>query len=419
MSEEESSAAPERPQAGKSALTFICLTILIDTMGFGVIIPVFPELIMSLTGKGLGDAALYAGWLLTIYAMTQFFAAPVLGNLSDRFGRRPVLIISMLAFGVDYIFMGFAPTIVWLFVGRFFAGIFGATFATANDFVADISTGENRARNFGYIGAAWGVGFILGPVLGGLLGQFGPRTPFFAAAGIAVANAIFGFFVLPETVPKDERRPFSLKRANPIGAMISVAKFPVLIGFFVVLFLNQIAHDTNPSTWTYFTIEKFDWDEKQIGYSLGFVGLMVILVHAGLIGPVVEKIGERKAVYIGMTMLGIGFLGFGLASQGWMLYAFTIPFSLGGLAYASIRSIMAAQVPGNMQGELQGAMSSVVSFTAIFTPLFMTRLFHYFISETTPTYFPGAAFLAATIITIISFGVFITRCRALEAAPAD
>jgi len=423
MSDEESSSEPVSPKVGKSALAFICITILIDTAGFGVIIPVFPKLLMELTGEGLGTAALYAGSLLTIYAVTQFFAAPVLGNLSDRFGRRPILVFSMLAFSVDYIFMGFAPTVAFLFIGRFFAGILGATFATANAFIADISSEENRARNFGYIGAAWGLGFIVGPMLGGLLGQYGPRLPFFVAAGIAFANAVFGFFVLPESLPKENRRAFSFKRANPLGALIQIKKFPMLIGFFVIILLNQLAHDVNPAVWSYYVIEKFNWSEAQIGYSLGWVGFMVIVVYGGLVGPVVKKIGERNAIYFGMIMLCIGYCGFGLSTEGWMLYAFTIPFALGGLENTSIRSIMAGSVPANMQGELQGAVSSVLSLTMIFSPMLMTGLFHHFTRDRElypdATYFPGVSFVTAAAITVLSLLVYIIWCRRVAPAAAE
>lgn len=394
------------PSSNRRALTFIFITVLIDMIGFGIIIPVMPELIMELTGEGLSRAALYGGWLLFLYALMQFFFAPIIGNLSDRFGRRPVLLCSLVAFGFDYLLMGLAPTIVWLFVGRFVAGIAGATHSTANAYIADVSPPEERAQNFGLMGAAFGLGFILGPVLGGLLGEYGPRVPFFAASVLALCNAVYGFLILPETLPAEERRPFDLRRANPVGALAQMRRYPVIVGLFGAFVLYMVSHNANPTTWTYYTMLKFGWTEREVGYSMGFVGLGVALVQGFLIRAAIPRMGELRAVYLGYALMSLAFMGFAFASAGWMMYAFIVPFSLGGLATPALRGIMSNTVPANAQGELQGALSSVMSLTAIVAPVFMTQLFGYFTSDAAPLYFPGAPFLAAGVLLLGSIAVF-------------
>jgi len=396
-----SEAGPRR-----NALTFLFITVLVDMIGFGIVIPVVPELIMELTGEGLGEAAVYGGWLMFLYAAMQLFFAPIMGNLSDRFGRRPVLLLSLLVFGLDYLLMGVAPTITWLFVGRFIAGIVGASHTTANAYIADVSPAEDRAKNFGLMGAAFGMGFILGPVIGGILGDYGARLPFFAAAGLALANVAYGWFALPESLPREQRRPFHLKRANPLGALKQMRGYPIVIGLFVALFFWQIAHDANPSTWSYYAMLKFEWSEREVGYSLGFLGILLALVQGVLIRAVLPRIGETRAVYIGFTLLALGFVGFAYSSEGWMLYAFIVPWALGGIANPALRGIMANRVPGNAQGELAGAITSLVSLTSIVAPLLMTRLFGYFTGDRAPVYFPGAAFLAAGLLTTVTVIVF-------------
>ena len=408
-----------QPQVSRHGLTFIFITCLLDAVGFGIVIPVTPELIMELAGEGLSQAALYAGWLMFLYALMQFICAPVMGNLSDRFGRRPVLLLSLLAFGLDYVLMGFAPTLFWLFLGRFLAGITGATFSTANAYVADVSPPEKRAANFGLLGAAFGLGLILGPVLGGLLGDFGARMPFFAAAGLTLLNVVYGFFVLPETLPVDKRRRFEFKRANPLGALMQMRRFPVVIGLFAALLLYQIAHDANPATWTYYTMFKFGWTELEVGYSLGAVGLALALVQGFVIRSVIPRIGERKAVYLGYSLMAVGYLGYALAPSGWVMYVFIVPFALGGLGGPALRGIMSNQVPPDQQGELQGSITSVQSFTAIFAPLVMTQLFGYFTADPAGYYFPGAPFFLASVLMIGALAVGRRRSPegALRASP--
>lgn len=397
----------KRQVATRKALLFIFVTAFLDSTGLGIIIPVTPELIMELTDTSLGSAATLGGGLLFIYALMQFFFAPIMGNLSDRFGRRPVLLLSLFTFGADYVLMGLATTFYWLVAGRLLSGISGASFTTANAYIADVSPPEERAQNFGVIGAAFGFGFILGPVIGGLLGAYGARVPFFAAAGLAMLNMLYGYFVLPESLPPERRRPFELSRANPLGALVQMRRFPIVIGLGAVLFLYQIAHDANPSVWTYYTMLKFDWSERDVGYSLGCVGLGIAFVQGYLIRVVIPRIGAKRSVHLGLLATAVGFAGFGSATEGWMMLCFIVPYAMGGLAIPALRGLMSNQVPDNAQGELQGALTSIVSLTAIIAPLIMTQLFGFFTSEAAPVYLPGAPFMLAAGLVVASVLLFL------------
>jgi len=386
----------------KAALGFIFVTLLIDVTGFGIIIPVMPKLIAELIHDGLSQASVIGGWLTFAYAIMQFLFAPVLGNLSDRFGRRPVLLFSLLGFGMDYIFLAFAPSIGWLFVGRTIAGITGASFTTASAYIADISTPEKRAQNFGLIGGAFGLGFIIGPVIGGLLGQYGSRVPFMAAAGLSLLNALYGFFVLPESLSPENRRPFELKRANPVGALLQLRKYPAISGLVISLILLYTANNGMQSTWSYYGMEKFKWNEAVIGYSLGFVGLMTALVQTVVIRWTIPKLGAEKSIYVGFILYSLGLFLFAFAFHGWQMFLFIIPYSLGGIAGPALQSTMSGFVPPNEQGELQGALTSLMSATTIFAPVIMTSLFAYFTSTKTPFLFPGAPFFVGAILVLIS-----------------
>ncbi len=384
------------------ALGFIFITLLLDVIGFGIIIPVMPKLIAELINGNMSDAALYGGWLMFSFAFFQFLFSPILGNLSDQYGRRPVLLFALFGFGLDYLILAFAPTIGWLFIGRVLAGITGASFTTATAYIADISTPEKRAQNFGLIGVAFGVGFIIGPLLGGILGEFGSRVPFFAAAGITFINWLYGYFILPESLSKDHRRKFEWKRANPIGTLKQLNKYPMVSGLIGSLVCVYMAAHAVQSTWNYFTIERFNWSEAMVGISLAVVGLLVAIVQGGLIRIINPRIGSKNAVVFGILLYTLGLVLFAFANQSWMMFVFLVPYCLGGIAGPALQSIISNQVPANEQGELQGGLTSLVSVTSIFGPPLMTNLFAFFTAKKAPVYFPGAPFLMGAIFCILS-----------------
>lgn len=386
----------------QAALSFIFITLLIDVTGLGIIIPVLPKLIQTLIHGNLSDASRYAGLLTVAYSITQFLFAPILGNLSDKYGRRPVLLGSLFGFGIDYFLMAFAPSIAWLFVGRIIAGITGASFTTASAYIADVSTPEKRAQNFGMIGVAFGVGFIIGPVLGGILGKYSTHLPFIAAGVLALLNAAYGYFVLPESLDAAHRRSFDIKRANPLGSLLQLKKYPAVLGLAVSLFLVYFAGQAVQSVWTFYTFEKFNWNEAMVGYSLGFVGLTVAAVQGGLIRVAIPKLGQERSIWIGLVLYGIGLILFGLANKGWMMFAFMIPYALGGIAGPALQGIMTQQVPKNEQGELQGALTGLMSLSAIFGPWLMTYIFYYFTRPGTPLHFPGAPFMLGALLMFLS-----------------
>jgi DHA1 family tetracycline resistance protein-like MFS transporter len=394
-----------------AALSFIFVTVLIDVIGFGIIIPVVPNLIRELIHGDLSRAATYGGWLLFAYAIMQFVFAPVLGYLSDRYGRRPILLFSLFGFGLDYVFTGFAPSIEWLFVGRIIAGITGASFTTAAAYVADISTPQNRAQNFGVIGAAFGLGFILGPLLGGQLGLFGTRVPFFAAAAFSLLNWLYGYFILPESLPKDNRRPFEWKRANPMGSLIHLRKYPAVSGLIVSLILVYIAIHAVQTTWSYYNMQKFNWNQAWVGYSLTAIGVMLAIVQGFLIRLVIPKLGKERSVYVGLLLYSFGMLLFAFANRGWMMFVFIVPYSFGGICGPALQGIISTHVPSNEQGELQGGLTSLMSATSIIGPVIMTTLFSWFTSGKMPVYFPGAPFLMAAFLLLISAGLAYRSMR--------
>ncbi|MCU0339277.1 MAG: TCR/Tet family MFS transporter [Spirosomaceae bacterium] len=388
-----------------SALIFIFITLLIDVTGIGIIVPVVPRLIQELTGEGVSDAAFYGGWLTFTYAFMQFFFSPILGGLSDRYGRRPVLLLSLMGFGIDYIFTGFANTIGWLFVARIVAGILGASFTTAGAYIADVSEPEKRAQNFGLIGAAFGLGFILGPLLGGVLGGYGTRVPFFVSAGLALLNCLYGFFVLPESLKPENRRAFDWKRANPMGSLRQLRSYPKIWDLITPLVFIMLAGYATQSVWTFFTIEKFQWSEQMIGYSLAFVGVSAAVVQGGLTRTLIPKLGNRTSIYFGLVCYALSFLMYAFANQGWMMFCITALAALGGLATPAIQAIMSNEVPANEQGELRGGLTSLMSLTSIVGPPVMTGLFSYFTSPSAPFHFSGAAFMAAFVLVLLSIGL--------------
>ena len=381
-----------------AAMGFIFITILIDITGWGIIIPVIPQLIKELINGDISEAAKYGGWISFAYAFTQFVFSPVVGNLSDQFGRRPIILISLFGFSIDYVLLALAPSITWLFIGRIIAGFTGASVSTASAYIADISTDENRAKNFGMIGAAFGLGFIIGPVIGGLLGQYGPRVPFYAAAILCLVNFIYGYFILPESLDKDKRRKFDWKRANPVGSFKFLKRNPQISSLVITLILVYIAGHAVQSNWSFYTMYKFSWTEKMVGISLGVIGLLVGLVQGGLVRWLNPKIGSERSIYYGLFFYAVGMILFAFATQEWMMFVFLIPYCLGGIAGPALQSVIAGAVPKTEQGELQGALTSLISATAIVGPPLMTNLFFYFTHDQAPFQFSGAPFFVGFLL---------------------
>lgn len=394
-----------------AATIFIFITMLLDAIGFGIIIPVMPSLISELAHTDVSGAARYGGFLFAAYSVMQFVCSPIVGGLSDQFGRRPVLLASLFGFGLDYLLLIFAPTIGWLFVGRLIAGVMGASFTTAAAYMADVSTPDKRAQNFGMIGAAFGLGFIVGPIIGGLASDFGTRVPFMVSGVLTLINWLYGFFILPESLKPENRRKFDWRRANPVGALLNLRRFPMLIGLVSALFLVYIANFSTQGTWSYFVKERFNWTNKEIGWSLTFIGVMIALVQGGLTRVAIPKLGTKNAIYVGFAFTIICSLAYSFANQSWMMYAIMVPFSLGGLAGPAMQGIISTQVPANEQGELQGSLTSLNSVAAIIGPILMTSLFYKFTEKGTSIYFPGAPFMAAAILSLISLLLIIRTLK--------
>ncbi|MBH1959279.1 MAG: TCR/Tet family MFS transporter [Flavobacteriia bacterium] len=386
-----------------AAIGFIFITLLIDITGWGIVIPVVPKLIQELIhNPDLSVASQYGGWLSFAYAGMQFIFASVLGGLSDKYGRRPIILFSLLGFSLNFMIQALAPTIFWLFVGRLFSGITGASITTASAYIADISTDEDRAKNFGMIGAAFGLGFIIGPVIGGILGQYGARVPFYAASVLCLVNFLYGWFILPESLDKEHRRPFNWRRANPVGSLMQLRKYPKILGLIAALVFVYIAGHAVQTNWTFFTMYKFNWTETLVGISLGVSGFMAALVQGYLIRFIQPKIGNEKSIFYGLSLYAFGMILFAFASESWMMFAFLIPYGLGGIAGPALQSVISAEVPKSEQGELQGALASLVSLTAIIGPPLMTNIFYYFTHDSAPFIFPGAPFFLGFLLMAIS-----------------
>lgn len=394
------------PVNKNAAVGFIFITLLIDVIGFGIIIPVLPKLIAELKHVDISAASKYGGFLMFVYAAMQFFFAPVFGSLSDRYGRRPVLLLSLFGFGVDYLFLALAPTYEWLVVGRIISGITGASFTTGAAYIADVSTAEDRAKNFGLLGAAFGLGFIIGPLLGGLLGQLGPRVPFYTAAGLALLNWLYGYFILPESLAPEQRRKFEWIRANPFTSLFKLARYPALTGLTATLVLVFLSSHAVQSNWSFFTMFKFKWDEKTVGISLAVVGVLVAVVQGWLIRFINPKLGNEKSIYIGLLLYTVGMFLFGIANHGWLMFVYLIPYCFGGISQPALQAVMSEKVPANEQGELQGSITSMQSACAIVGPLMMTGLFTYVSNGKPPGYFwNGAPFLLGAFLLLIAFFV--------------
>ncbi|HEY1025557.1 MAG TPA: TCR/Tet family MFS transporter [Sphingobacteriaceae bacterium] len=391
----------------KAAIGFIFITLLIDVMGWGLIIPVMADLIAQLKGIPVNEASTYGAFLLSVFAITQFLFSPVIGNLSDKYGRRPVLLLSLLGFGIDYIILAVAPAYSWLFFGRVIAGITGASFTTATAYIADVSPdATSRAKNFGLIGAAFGLGFVLGPALGALLATWGIRAPFYAAAVLCFLNCLYGYFFLPESLSKDNRRPFDWRRANPFGSLKFLNNHREIGGLAVGFFLIYLGAQAVQGNWNFFTIYRFGWSEKMVGISLAVVGVLVGAVQGGLTRVINPRIGNEKSIYLGLSLYTLGLILFAFASEGWMMFAFLVPYCLGGICGPSLQSVISGYVPASNQGELQGALTSLMSLTTIIGPLLMNSTFAYFTTDRAPFYFPGIHFLIGALCMLLS--IFIT-----------
>lgn len=429
---EDSSGAPR-----KAALVFILITLFIDILGIGIIVPVLPELVKELisTERVLEDgsteivtddamAGIYVGVIGAAYALMQFFFAPILGALSDRFGRRPIILGSLFGFGIDFLVQGFAPNITWLFFGRLFAGVMGASFSTANAYIADISTPENRARNYGMVGMMFGLGFIIGPALGGVLGTVSLRLPFFVAAGLALVNWMYGYFVLPESLAPENRSPFQLRKANPLGAPVMawvyLRKYPIVAGLSVAFVCTSLAQRGLENVWVLYTGHRYGWGMMTNGLALCLVGFTSALVQGGMVRPAVKRFGERRTARIGITVSAIAFFGYGIASEGWMIPLIIIFGSIGGLAGPAIQSIVAGAVSPSDQGKVQGALTSLISLTNIFAPIVFTAgLFTYFTASDAFINLPGAPFLTGSVLLFIALFVITRVFRRFPIADVD
>lgn len=395
-----------------AASFFIVFTILIDSIGFGIIIPVLPKLVMALGKVDLATATRIGGGMAAVYAVTQFLCGPLMGNLGDRFGRRRVLLLAMGGFMVDYLLMGFAPTLAWLFAGRLIAGIFGASFGPATAALADITPPEQRAKRFGMVGAAFGLGFIIGPAIGGLLGELSPRAPFYAAAALSAANLLFGLFMFPETLDAEHRRPFDWRRANPVGALMAARRMPGVLGLAGILLLWNIASMVYPATWAFFSIAQYGWSPGMIGASLALVGVSMVLVQTMVLGRVVKRFGERRAAMLGVGVAMVGYLALAFNGYGAIALAIVAITALQGLVQPSMTALMSQRAPANAQGEMQGFIGSLNAIGSIAAPLLLNPALAWFTGPHAPVHFPGAAFVIACAF---AFSAFVALGRTRDA----
>lgn len=397
------------------AIPIALAAVLIDAIGFGIVLPVLPTLIVELTGESLPEATRIGGWLIIVFAVAHFFAGPILGNLGDRYGRRPVILAAMLIFAIDYALMAFAPTIAWLFAGRLIAGIAGAVYGPANAILADVTPPEKRGATFGLMGAAFGIGFIIGPAIGGLLGEFGPRTPFIVAGALAALNATWIFFVLPETLAPENRREFEWKRANPLGTFAPLFAMKGALPLLAVAFIWQLAHQVYPATWAFYAELAHGWDSRAIGWSLAASGTAMALTQIFVTGRAIAALGETKTLMIGLIVGALAYAAYAFATEGWQVYVILMVGALQMLAYPSLNAMLSRRVDASNQGALQGGMASIASVAAILGPLSLTQTLAYGAEHG----FPGAAFALAAALTLVAAGivlVFLLR-RGAEPAP--
>jgi MFS transporter, DHA1 family, tetracycline resistance protein len=397
------------PIAARRGLALVFTIVLLDVTGFGIIMPVLPAYLRELSGSSVSEAAIEGGWLLFVYAAMQFVFAPLIGNLSDRFGRRPILLASVLTLAIDNLICALAWSYAMLFIGRVLAGISGASYSTASAFIADISTDQNRAKNFGVLGIAFGIGFIVGPVLGGALGAVGPRVPFYFAAGIASVNFVVGYLLLPETLQQHHRRRFDWRRANPLGALKQMRKYSGLGWIGLVFFLMTLGHMMYPAVWAFVSNYRYGWDEGQIGLSLGVYGLGGALVMAFVLPRIVPRLGEWHTAATGLLCTTLAAFGYAASWRGWMIYVVIVATCLEALADPALRSLAAAKVPRSAQGELQGALSSFFAVTSIVTPLLYTGIFAWFTGPDAPIVFGGAPYVLGGFFLLLSLAAFVLK----------
>lgn len=402
----------------RGAIPFILATLAIDAMGIGIILPVMPGLIREVTGEGLSRAALWGGVLATVFAVMQFLFGPLLGNLSDRWGRRPILLASLLVMAVDYVVLALAGSLTLLVIARIVGGIAGATQATAMAFIADISTPEEKAARFGLVGAAFGTGFVLGPLLGGVLGEYGTRAPFWAAAALAGANLVLGFLVLPETVTDRIRRPFDWRRANPFGAFRAMGRLPGVRRLLLIFFVYEFAFIVYPATWAYFGPAAFGWSPGIVGLSLAAFGIAMAAVQGGLIRVFLRALGERGTITFGILFNVTAFVTLGLLTNGWVALGLTPVTALGAVVTPTLQGLMSRRAGDDQQGELQGAVASVRAVALIFAPLAMTGVFHAFTTPPGP-HLPGAAFLLSAALMVACLAIWTARTRPAPLPPED
>lgn len=395
---------------------FIFITILLDALGIGLLIPVLPDILRRFTSD-LGMISLYYGYFLSAYAAMQFLASPVLGSLSDRFGRRPILLVSLLGAGIDYLFMAFAPTLTLLFVGRAISGLTGASMTVASSYMADISDDSNRSKNFGLIGAAWGLGFIIGPILGGLFQRVGANGPFLAAAVMNLLNFAFGFFILPESLARENRRRLTFRSMNPFLSILKILKPSPLTAFVWAYFILFFAGQIHPVNWTLYMQNKFAWTAWEVGLSLAFVGITNALTQVLLPRYVIPKLGEQRSFIVGVVISAIGYAMFGLLTQGWMAYPAIAVFAFSGITFPALQSIISKSTAANEQGELQGSLISLGSISAIAAPFFFTQIFMHYANKESPIYFPGAAYLSAACLCLVALFLGLYGVRS-HASPA-
>lgn len=393
----------------QASLAVIFTTVFIDMVGIGIVFPIMPKLIEEMMGGEVSTASSYYGLLVGLYYFANFLASPALGALSDSIGRRPVILASLAALGIDYVILALAPNLWWLVAGRLIAGVLGATFTAANAYVADISPPEERAQNFGLMGAAFGVGFIAGPLIGGVLGEIGPRVPFVAAASLSLVNCLFGIFVLPESLKPENRRPFSFTEANPVGAFLKAAAYPAVASLIVVAVLANLAERGLESTWVLFTGYRYGWGPFEIGISLAAVGVLVAIVQGGLIRVIVPRLGEWRTLVLGLVVAAISFFLYAFATEGWMVYAIMVFHILGwGCSGPAIQALCSKAVPDNEQGLVQGVLMAIATATGIVGSPVAAMLFAYFISPAAPFIFPGAAFAVGGLLFLAAV-LFVRR----------